>query len=383
MHREDQAAERPEHGGQARHAEGQYLPARRRTRSPIDGTMLSPAALPCVRGCRRSTRDARRPSISSSGLKDDPVRQGRHRHPFDVVGDHVVAAAEHRHRPRHPHQGDRAARPHADPQARPGAGCPHDAHRVVDHPFVDRHGRHRLLGGHHHLRARHLGHLRDVELVADLAGGHPLHQLELLGGVRIVDHDLQQEAVELGLGQRIGAFVLDRILGGQGHEGRRQLVGAAVDGDLLLLHHLEQGRLGLGRGAVDLVGQQQVGEGRAAAQPQLAGAGVVDGVAHHVGRHHVGGELEPREAAAEGPREGQHQQGLADPRHPFEQGVAAGQEGGQHVFDHLLLADHGALHLLAQPLGEADGLRQAERRRAAPRAAAGGGGFGRADCWAS
>ena len=38
-----------------------------------------------------------------------------------------------------------------------------------------------------------------------------------LGGV--VDVDLEHEAVELGLGERIGAFLLDRVLGGEDEEG--------------------------------------------------------------------------------------------------------------------------------------------------------------------
>ena len=39
----------------------------------------------------------------------------------------------------------------------------------------------------------------------------------------------------------------------------------AVDGDLALLHRLEQRRLGLRRGPVDLVGEHDVGEQRARA----------------------------------------------------------------------------------------------------------------------
>ena len=47
--------------------------------------------------------------------------------------------------------------------------------------------------------------------------------------------------------------------------GRGERVGDAVDGDLALLHRLEQRRLGLRRGAVDLVGEEQVREDRARA----------------------------------------------------------------------------------------------------------------------
>ena len=69
-----------------------------------------------------------------------------------------------------------------------------------------------------------------------------------------------QEPVELALGQRVGALVLDRVLGGDHHERRVERVGRAVDRDLALLHRLEQRRLRLGRGPVDLVAEDDVGE---------------------------------------------------------------------------------------------------------------------------
>ena len=80
---------------------------------------------------------------------------------------------------------------------------------------------------------------------------------------RVADADLEHEAVELGFGQRIGAFLLDRVLRGQDEEGLGQLVGRVADGDLPFLHGFEQGALHLGRGAVDFVGEDEVGEDRA------------------------------------------------------------------------------------------------------------------------
>ena len=52
------------------------------------------------------------------------------------------------------------------------------------------------------------GHVVRVE-----AGGVAADDLELLGALRHRQHHLEQEAVELGLGQRVGALVLDRVLG--------------------------------------------------------------------------------------------------------------------------------------------------------------------------
>ena len=104
--------------------------------------------------------------------------------------------------------------------------------------------------------------------------GGRAHDLELLVLGQVVDDDVEHEAVELGLGQRIGAFQLDRVLRGEDEERLFERVGAALDGDAVLLHRLEQRGLGLGRRAVDLVGEQDVGEDRAGREDHLAAAGV-------------------------------------------------------------------------------------------------------------
>src|ERR1041384_6248302 len=52
----------------------------------------------------------------------------------------------------------------------------------------------------------------------------------------------------------------------------------ALDRHLRLLHYLEERRLRLRRRAVDLVGEQQVDEHRAAARDERLGVGVVQGV---------------------------------------------------------------------------------------------------------
>ena len=74
---------------------------------------------------------------------------------------------------------------------------------------------------------------------------------------------LEHEAVLLGFGQRIGAFLLDRVLRGQHEERIAQAVAHPADRDLPFLHGFEQGGLRLGRRAVDFVGQDHVGEQRA------------------------------------------------------------------------------------------------------------------------
>jgi hypothetical protein len=110
---------------------------------------------------------------------------------------------------------------------------------------------------------------------------------------RVVEDDLHEEAVALGLGQRVHALVLDRVLGGQ-HEERVRAPGAsAADGDLALGHHLEQRRLHLGGRPVDLVGQHEVGEDRAELDVEaLVRRRAVDAGADDVGGQQVGRELD-------------------------------------------------------------------------------------------
>ena len=85
---------------------------------------------------------------------------------------------------------------------------------------------------------------------------------------RIGHQDLHQEAVELGFGQRIGAFHLDGILRGHHEERQFELMRGGAAGDGALLHGFEQRGLRLGRGAVDFIGQHQVGEDGARLEAQ-------------------------------------------------------------------------------------------------------------------
>ena len=128
----------------------------------------------------------------------------------------------------------------------------------------------------------------------------------------------------------------------------------------MLLHRFEQRRLGLGRGAVDFVGQDQVGEDRPALELELAPAAgrFHDDVrAEDVGRHQVGRELDAAEREVEHFAERAHQQGLAQPGHAFEQHVPAGEQRDERALDDGVLADDDFADFGAQGgVGLAEGL---------------------------
>ena len=102
---------------------------------------------------------------------------------------------------------------------------------------------------------------------------------------------------------------------------------------------VEQGRLHLGGGAVDLVGEQQLSEDGALAGHELAGALVVDEGADEVGRQQVGSELDALEADRQRPRQGLDGQRLGEAGDPLDQQVAAAEHADQHAVDEVLLAD--------------------------------------------
>ena len=87
-----------------------------------------------------------------------------------------------------------------------------------------------------------------------------------LGDGGVADAELEEEAIELGFWEGVGAFVLDGVLGGEDGEGVVELAGDAIYGDLFFLHGCEQGGLGFGWCAVDLVSKHHVRKQRSAAK---------------------------------------------------------------------------------------------------------------------
>ncbi|MGY4368326.1 hypothetical protein ACVW1A_004391 [Bradyrhizobium sp. LB1.3] len=177
--------------------------------------------------------------------------------------------------------------------------------------------------------------------VSSAPGG--LEQDTALGvAIGIVDVDLHQETVELRFRQRIGSFLLQRVLRGEYMERLRQIVARAGHGDVLLLHRLEQRRLRARAGAVDLVGHQQLREHRAGDEAEgtlAAGALVEHFGAENVRWHQIGRELDALGIEAERDAERLDQLGLGETGDADQQRMAAGEDGDQRVLDHAVLAE--------------------------------------------
>ena len=161
----------------------------------------------------------------------------------------------------------------------------------------------------------------------------------LLGGERVIDDDLEQEAVELGLGEMVGALRFDGVLRGEHEERRLDSVGRAIDGDMPLLHDFEEGRVGLGRRPVDLVGKKNVREHRPRPEAELLRSRIEHRLAGDVRRHEIGSELDPPEGASQRLAEDPHQQRLAEPGNAFDEDMPAGKQGHERLADERLLTD--------------------------------------------
>jgi hypothetical protein len=201
-------------------------------------------------------------------------------------------------------------------------------------------------------RPHDLGGRHDRLHIGDLARRHPPHDLQLLGVRRVVDRELQHEAVDLRLRERIRAFLLDRVLRGEHQEGIVERIGMLADGDRVLLHGLEQRRLHLGRRAVDLIGQDDVREDRAALGLELLILGIVDERADQVRGQEVRGELDAPERRVDRPGERAHGERLGEAGHALHEHVAVGEQADEQALDHRLLTHDDVADLDQEPLHE-------------------------------
>ena len=114
---------------------------------------------------------------------------------------------------------------------------------------------------------------------------HAFDNDAFFGAARIIDFQFEHEAVHLRLGQRIGAFLFDRVLRGENQERRRHLISGSGDGRLPLLHTFKQCALDFCRCAVDFIRQNQVCENRSFFNGERVFLRIVN-----IGSDHIGGK---------------------------------------------------------------------------------------------
>ena len=120
------------------------------------------------------------------------------------------------------------------------------------------------------------------EVVDGMPQLQPLQHGDLRFLLRIAQAQPHQKPVQLRLRQRKRPFVINRVLGGDEKKGRRQIIIDAVGGDFLFRHRLQQRGLRAGRGAVDFIGQHDLGEERAGPELEVGGLGIENGTARDI-----------------------------------------------------------------------------------------------------
>ena len=181
-------------------------------------------------------------------------------------------------------------------------------------------------------------------LVVAFQDGHLLVERGVAHG------DFHQETVGLCLGQLVGALLFHGVLCRQDGVDVAHAVGSAVDGDLSLLHDLEECSLRLGRCAVDLVDEHDVGEYGPLVEIEGLRLHVEDGGAQDVAGHQVGRKLDAAEARVNEFGDQSRQQRLGDAGHALDEHVAVGDDGCQQQVDSLFLADDDAANAFLQLL---------------------------------
>ena len=272
-------------------------------------------------------------------VEQQTVREHGLREHLDVIRDHVVPPVRRGEGLGRADERERAAHADSEPHLDGRARRIHQPRDVVVDGRVDVNGAGELAPAHDDLLAvTILGTWISCAFWVDA-----LEDAQGRRVVRVADGRLHQEPVELGLGQAVGSGLLDRILRGDDHERLADAWRDPVDGDAPLLHDLEQRRLGLRAGAVDLVREHDVREDRAGVELEGARALVVDADAGDVTGQQVGRELDATGRAVDRLRHGARQRGLARAREVLEQQVALAEQRGESEPDDERLAQQ---HLL-------------------------------------
>ena len=179
-----------------------------------------------------------------------------------------------------------------------------------------------------------------------VAHGGAVEDADGRGVIGVAERRAHHEAVELRLGQAVGACLLDGVLRREHEERHADLARDAVDRDAALLHDLEQGGLRLRARAVDLVGEHDVREDRAGVELEHALLLVVHADAGDVAGQQIGRELDAGVRALHRLRHRAGERGLAGSGHVLEQHVAVAEHRRQHEFDDVALAEHRSLHVV-------------------------------------
>jgi hypothetical protein len=180
-----------------------------------------------------------------------------------------------------------------------------------------------------------------------LRAGLELEDVELGFFAREAHGNGEEKAIELGLGEGEGSGGGGVVLGGHDEKGIGQVLRFAIDGDLPLIHGLEEGGLRARRGPIDLIGEKEIGKHWAGYEVEAAVALMIEIVAEDVGREEVGSELEALETSSHRGGESVGQRSFSNARRPSEEGMPTGQEGSEEKIGRVIRAKDGGEEMIA------------------------------------
>jgi len=211
-----------------------------------------------------------------------------------------------------------------------------ETRRVLHDVLAHSDARDELLHIEENLRVEELARL------GGLASGRRGEDALLFLKRRIVDLDVEHEAVELRFRERIRSLLVDRVLRRDDEERLRKRPRLVSDRDLALLHRLKERRLRLRRRAVDFVREQNVRKDRTLHESERTPTLPVfleHRRARDVRRRQVGRKLDALELHVENLRERRDGQRLREPGNPLQKTVPARKDGGENLTNHVLLPD--------------------------------------------
>ncbi len=261
-------------------------------------------------------------------------------HGLHVFGQAIAATGQQGMRARRGEYGEASARRQADPDFGVSATCLEQALDIFDQGRACDDAEAGLAQRMDACRVE-AGAERPEQAVSVERGKH----LAFGGAIGVAEAQAQHEAVELRIGQRIGAGEIERVLGGDDEERGGQQVAVAVDRHLALGHRLEQGTLCLRRRAVDFIGEQELGEQRSRMEFERARFALVDADPDNVRRQQVARELDTLEAEAKGDGKCVGEGRLANSGQVLDQQVAAGEQADEGQADFVFLAEQDGVDL--------------------------------------
>ena len=173
------------------------------------------------------------------------------------------------------------------------------------------------------------------------AGGAVEDRAQLVAG-RVADDQLEQEPVELRLGQRIGPFLLDRVLGR--HHEERLLEPVDVPPTVTECSCIASSRADWVLGVARLISSasticEKIGPGWNSKTRRPSGSSMTMLVPMMSAGIRSGVNWIRLKSSVDRVGQGPHQQRLAQARHAFQQRVPADEQAGQDAVDDLVVAD--------------------------------------------